>query len=158
MKAASVHEIKKELGSIASAKLVALCMNLVKYKKDNKELLTYLLFHAHDEQAFVVLVKEEMDTLFLDVNTSSVYLAKKTLRKILRTITKYIRYTESKQVELDLLMYYCRGVKALNLDMESSVVLTNLYNQQLKKIQKAISTLHEDLQFDFQEELASLVS
>lgn len=158
MKAASVHEIKKELGSIASANLVALCMNLVKYKKDNKELLTYLLFHAHDEQAFVVLVKEEMDTLFLDVNTSSVYLAKKTLRKILRTITKYIRYTESKQVELELLMYYCRGVKALNLDMESSVVLTNLYNQQLKKIQKAIATLHEDLQFDFQEELASLVS
>ena len=158
MKAASVHEIKKELGSIASANLVALCMNLVKYKKDNKELLTYLLFHAHDEQAFVVLVKEEMDALFLDVNTSSVYLAKKTLRKILRTITKYIRYTESKQVELELLMYYCRGVKALNLDMESSVVLTNLYNQQLKKIQKAIATLHEDLQFDFQEELASLVS
>lgn len=158
MKAASVHEIKKELGSIASANLVALCMNLVKYKKDNKELLTYLLFHAHDEQAFVVLVKEEMDALFLDVNTSSVYLAKKTLRKILRTITKYIRYTESKQVELELLMYYCRGVKALNLDMESSVVLNNMYNQQLKKIQKAISTLHEDLQFDFQEELASLVS
>jgi hypothetical protein len=157
MKAASVHEIKKELSTIDSVKLINICMNLVKYKKDNKELLTYLLFHSDDEHEFVNSVKLEMDQLFQDVNTSSVYLAKKTLRKILRTVSKYIRYTESKQVEIELLMHYCRGFQALNLKVEESVVLTNLYSQQLKKINKSISSLHEDLQFDFQQELEALL-
>jgi len=157
MKSASVHELKKELSTVDPAKLLELCMYLAKYKKDNKEFLTYLLFHAHDEQDFVLAVKEEMDSLFLDVNTSSIYLAKKTLRKILRILTKYIRYTASKTVQIEVLMHYCACFKALGLDVESSAVLSNLYAQQLKKIQKALATLHEDLQYDYREELSTLL-
>lgn len=157
MKSASVHELKKELIALDSSKLVDLCMALAKYKKDNKEFLTYLLFQAEDEREFIVSVKEEIDVLFVGVNTSSIYLAKKTLRKILRVLTKYIRYTASKTVEIEVLMHYCLRFKALELDMESSAVLTNMYAQQIKKIEKTLAGLHEDLQYDYKMELETLL-
>ena len=64
MKAASINEIKKELIELDSKAVQDLCMRLAKYKKENKELLTYLLFEAHDEAAFNNDVKTEMDELF----------------------------------------------------------------------------------------------
>ena len=48
MKAATVHELKEELKHRSAAQLVELCNRLVRFKKENKELLTYLLFEAHD--------------------------------------------------------------------------------------------------------------
>jgi hypothetical protein len=64
MKAASINEIKKELGELDAKALRDICMRLAKYKKENKELLTYLLFEAHDEAGYVNAVKSEMDELF----------------------------------------------------------------------------------------------
>ena len=53
MKASTVHEIKTELNHLKSDDLVELVLRLSKFKKENKELLTYLLFEAHDEQGFI---------------------------------------------------------------------------------------------------------
>ena len=44
MKAAGVKEIKKELNDRSKEELAELCLKLSKFKKENKELLTYLLF------------------------------------------------------------------------------------------------------------------
>ena len=51
MKAATIQEIKLELSETSPAKLKQLCLHLAKFKKENKELLTYLLFESHDEAA-----------------------------------------------------------------------------------------------------------
>ncbi|MDO9156299.1 MAG: hypothetical protein Q7U17_05460, partial [Sediminibacterium sp.] len=56
MKAASVHEIKQALLSNSSKELAELCLRLAKFKKENKELLTYLLFEAHNEEAYIAEV------------------------------------------------------------------------------------------------------
>ena len=53
MKAATIHEIKQELNTTPPAALLDLCLRLAKYKKENKELLTFLLFEAHDEAAYI---------------------------------------------------------------------------------------------------------
>ncbi|WP_301923170.1 hypothetical protein [Ferruginibacter sp.] len=82
MKAASISDIKQELNNIAPAKLLELCLRLAKYKKDNKELLNYLLFEANDEQAYIGNVKNEMEKEFAAINTSNLYFVKKSLRKI----------------------------------------------------------------------------
>ena len=63
MKAATIHEIKQELSTVKPGELVELCLRLGKFKKENKELLTYLLFEAHDEQGYIQGVKKEMDEL-----------------------------------------------------------------------------------------------
>ncbi len=136
MKSATLNELKKELQELSPKQVQDLCIRLAKYKKDNKELLTFLLFEAHDESAYIQSIKEEIDELFVDVNKRNVYLAKKTLRKIVRTANKYIRYSGSKTVQLEVLIYFCKGMKKTGIAIRSSSVLENLYEQQLKKIRK----------------------
>jgi hypothetical protein len=156
MKAATLSELKAELHTIPPSRLMELCLHLAKYKKENKELLSYLLFEAVDEQGFIKSVKDEIDDQLLNLNKSSLYLAKKTLRKILRTTNKHIRYSGLKRTEVDLLIYFCRKLKNSGVHINKSVVLTNLYLRQIQKIKKALATLHEDLQYDYEEELKSL--
>ncbi len=153
MKPAGISEIKNELGNLSAARLAALCLQLAKYKKDNKELLSYLLFEAGDMTAYLGTVKAEMDQLFTEINSSHLYFAKKTLRKILRITGKHIRYTGSRQAEAELLIYFCRKMKASGIAFENSTVLNNLYQAQLKKINAAVAGFHEDLQYDYLKEI-----
>jgi len=156
MKSATLNELKKELQELSPKQVQDLCIRLAKYKKDNKELLTFLLFEAHDEPAYIQNIREEMEELFTEVNKRNVYLAKKTLRKIVRTANKYIRYSGSKTVQIEVLIYFCQLIKKSGISIRSSSVLENLYEQQLKKIKKALSTLHEDLQYDYQREIEEI--
>ena len=156
MKAATINELKQELLDTPPVKVTELCLRLARFKKENKELLTYLLFDAHDTAAYIESVKAEMDAQFEDINKSNVYFIKKTLRKILRSTSKYSRYSGLVNVEIELLIYFCTGMKALNVSINSNAVLLNIYNNQLKKINKAIATLHEDLQYDYLREINKL--
>ncbi|MEM9142481.1 MAG: hypothetical protein AAGA86_05795, partial [Bacteroidota bacterium] len=61
MKAATVAQLKKELQHRPPDELLQLCLRLARFKKENKELLTYLLFEAHDEAGYIALVKAETD-------------------------------------------------------------------------------------------------
>jgi hypothetical protein len=157
MKAASVNEIKQELKQLNTGELTELCLRLARFKKENKELLTYLLFEAHNLPGYIESVKEQMDENFAEINTSNIYFAKKTLRKILRLANKYIRYTASKEAEADILLHYLTSFKGVKLSWHKSTALTNLYNAQLKKIRAAIDTMHEDLQHDYQRSVDRLV-
>jgi len=156
MKPASVNEIKKKLKETDKNELIEICQRLARFKKENKELLTYLLFEEDDLPSYIKNVKEEIDEGFLQVNISNVYFAKKTIRKILRIANKHIRYTNSKIAEVEILLHYVISFKGLNLSWQKSTALTNLYKTQLKKIDTAISTMHEDLQYDYRRELDRL--
>ena len=156
MKAATINELKQELLDTPAPKITELCLRLARFKKENKELLTYLLFEAHDTVAYIENVKAAMEVQFEDINKSNVYFVKKTLRKILRTTNKYIRYSGLANVEIELLLYFCKRMKALNISISSNPVLSNIYNNQLKKITRAIATLHEDLQYDYLREINKL--
>jgi hypothetical protein len=156
MKAATINEIKQELTNLPSSRLSELCLRLAKFKKDNKELLTYLLFESTDETAFIDTVKKEIDLEFEALPRPTLYLTKKSLRKILRTTAKQVRYTASPQAEVELLTYFCHKVRHSGIAIQHSSVLLNLYQQQLKKIRSVIATMHEDLQYDYLRELKGL--
>jgi hypothetical protein len=156
MKPATVHEIKQELLTLPASALAELCLRLAKFKKDNKELLTYLLFEATDQQAYVENVKKEIDLGFEELPKPNLYLTKKSLRKILRTTAKEIRYMGSPQAEVELLTYFCTKIRASGIPIHKQAVLTNLYQQQLKKIRGVIATMHEDLQYDYLKGLKGL--
>lgn len=157
MKAATLHELKQELTHLPPKEVLDLCLRLGRFKKENKELLTYLIFEAHDERAFIANVKADIDAEFAAIpKDNNLYLIKKSLRKILRTITKYIRFTGSKIVEVEMLLYYCKVLKQSGIPIHKTTALTNLYEGQLKKIKKALSSLHEDLQYDYSRELEEL--
>ena len=156
MKAATINEIKQELTSLPPHKLAELCLRLARYKNDNKELLTYLLFEASDEAAYIQTVKNEIDSEFTGLPKPNLYLTKKSLRKILRSLAKYIRHTGSKQAEAELLIYFCVKIKESRIRIQDSPVLVNLYRQQLKKIHAAVESFHEDLQYDYLKEIKQL--
>ena len=137
MKAASLKELKTELYNLTPEQVLNLCMHLAKYKKENKELLTYLLFEAHDEQSYIKEIKEQIDALFNDVNKSHIYLAKKTLRKILRITNKYIKYSGSKQTEVELLIYFCKKLRKSGIPLHVNTVVGNIYFRQILKIKKS---------------------
>ncbi|MEI6508417.1 MAG: hypothetical protein WCO54_08020 [Bacteroidota bacterium] len=157
MKAATLHEIKNELQKLAPSRVAEVCMRLGKYKKDNKELLTYLLFEADDENTFISGVKEEVEKGFSEINSSTLYFAKKSIRKILRSVNRYIRYSGLKQTEVELLIHFCKTLKSSGIQYEESTAMVNLYQSQIKKIRKALSSLHEDIQYDFNRDLEILL-
>jgi len=156
VKTASLNELKNELSSQKADEILALCLRLAKYKKENKELLTYLLFEAFDEHGYIENIKKEIDLQLEGMNKNNVYYIKKSLRKTLRIANKYIKYSASKQTEIEVLIYFCTKLKDSELPIQTNNILKNLYQRQLERIKKALSTLHEDLQFDYKEDIDSL--
>jgi len=77
MKSATVKELKDELSSHSQKELVELCLGLAKFKKENKELLTYLLYEANNEDAYIIGIKNELDEAFKEMNKQSFYLIKR---------------------------------------------------------------------------------
>lgn len=126
------------------------------FQKENKELLTYLLFESSDELSYIAGIKKEIDEQFDQINRKSYYLIKKSVRKILATTRKYIRYSQKKQTEVELLLYFCTKLRRLSPPIQKNTGLMNLYNRQIDAIIKKISSLHEDLQHDYSLELAGL--
>jgi hypothetical protein len=47
-------------------------------------------------------------------------------------------------------------VKDARIPIDTSVVLSNLYNREIEKIKTTLSKLHEDLQYDYKQELERL--
>ena len=157
MKPVTIKKIKDELHYKSSQELIELCLKLSKFKKDNKELLSYLLFDVEDEATYIYNVNEYSTLLFGDINTKSFFYIRKSVRKILKLTKKYIRYSKKKETEVELLLHFCKELKKLSPSISKSPRLLNVYNRQLILIKKAIATLHEDLQYDYQLEFDQLL-
>ena len=149
MKAASVVELRKELEHLDKEKLKQLCLRLSRFKLENKELLTYLLFESEDESSYIQSIKNQLDTLFLDINTNSYFYVKKSLRKILRRIRKFARYSNQPETEVELLLYFCLKMQDITPSIFKNKTLTNIYNKQIESAQKKTKKLHEDLQYEY---------
>ena len=158
MKPVTIKKIQDELHYKSSQELIELCLVLSKFKKENKELLTYLMFDKEDEETYINKVKEYVTFLFEEINTKSFFYIRKSVRKILRITKKQIRYSKKKDTEVELLLHFCKELKELNPSISKSPRLQNIYNRQLLLIKKSISTLHEDLQYDYQLELDFLLN
>jgi hypothetical protein len=157
MKAATIHELKKELSHLSQGEVIELCLRLARFKKENKELLNYLLFEAHDEHAYIKGVNEEVSELFTEIpKGQGLYLAKKSIRKILRIVNKYARYSGNKATEVELRLHYCATLAESGIAIQNSTALYNLYLGQLKKIKTLTATFHEDLQYDYNRRLEEL--
>ncbi|PKP31779.1 MAG: hypothetical protein CVT99_07280 [Bacteroidetes bacterium HGW-Bacteroidetes-16] len=150
MKTATVKELKLELSTRSPKELLEICLRLSKFKKENKELLTYLLYESNDEGAYIQGVKFETDQQFEVINNQNWYLIKKSVRKILRTTKTYIRYSKNKQTEVELLIHFCTRLKNMKPSIKNNAVLTNLLERQVQMIRKSLLSLHEDLRYDYE--------
>lgn len=157
MKSATIKQLKDELSHKTASELKDLCLHLSRFKKENKELLTYLLFESHNEDAYVLSIKEQIDFQFSEINTKNFFYIRKSVRKILSQTKKYIRYSKKKETETALLLHFCKQLTMLTPSIKRSQRLQNIFDTQIRMIEKAMEKLHEDLQYDFQLELNTLL-
>lgn len=157
MKPATLKAIKDELQHQNHDEIKALVLRLARFKKENKELLSYLLFDSMDEASFIQSLKDELASDFRQINTASPFYIKKSLRKILRKIRKYSRLSSHKETEIELLLYFNQYLKEKTSFLQYPNLL-KIYQQQLISIKNKLPKLHEDLQYDFKMMLEQLSS
>lgn len=156
MKPATAVQIRKELKFRSKEELEQLCLRLSRFKKENKELLTYLLFEADHEDSYVAEVKDFITQQFEETPNTNFYRTKKRIRKILRDTKKFIRYSSVKETEVALLLHFCEKMVNFSTSIKRSKTMMQLYERQLLMIEKKIGELHEDLQLDYNSELKQL--
>jgi hypothetical protein len=153
MKSATIRELKQELQDRPAHEVMALCLRLCRFKKENKELMTYLLFEAQDEESFIESVKQELDQRFEQVNRKSPYFVRKSFRSILQHARKFIRYSSNKETEVELLLHYCRRLKEFKPDIRQHRRQLSIHQKLTGQLEKKICALHEDLHYDYLNEL-----
>lgn len=158
MKASTIKQLKDELTNKSASELKELCLQLARFKVENKELLTYLLFEASDEDQYVLNCKSFINELFSEIDTKNAYYVRKKIRKILTSTKKLIRFSKKKETEAELLLYFCENLKNYNPFYKRSNRLQSIFQTQIRMAEKAILKLHEDLQFDFQEQLENVLA
>ena len=152
MEAASVAELKKALLKLDQDQLLHACLRLVRFKKDNKELLTYLLFLSENEGAYVRYLCDEIDEQFLCTPNAH----KKTLRKIIRWMDKCLRFSGIKETEVEVRLHFCEALKASRTPYWRSKVTMNMFTGQLRKIGKASEKFHDDVKMEIQQQIEAL--
>jgi len=157
MKGSTISQLKKELSHRSSEELLTLCLRLAKFKKENKELLSYLLFEAEDENTYIERVKQEVAMQLNTINGKNYYWMRKSIRKVWKEVKKYIRYSQKKETEVELLLDFCMQLKKLSPPISRDKTLQNMLERQLASARKTIDMLHEDLQYDFNQQLEELM-
>lgn len=133
--------------------VVAMCIRLAKYKRENKELLSYLLFDSDNDELYAEQVKAELDVSFRDLDKRYSVQNKKKLAKTIRLMDKHVKFVGSKRFEAQMRIYFCCQIKNLTPSFRQHSVVQGIYSRQIDKINKAVAALHEDLQYDFIEEM-----
>ena len=156
MDTASIKQLKDTLSTLGREELIGLLLHMVKFKKENKELLTFLLFEADDLDAYVheitLLIKDEFENYRL----KTAYYKRKGCRRVLRMLKKYIKYAADKEVEVRLLLAYVSMV-AESKSFINDRVIQKIALRQLLLAEKSIVKLHEDLQYEYKLELEELM-
>jgi len=156
MKAASLHQIKKELETYSPQKMLDITLKLIKHKTENKEFVSYLLFDENDLAGYIFDLREDITGMLTDIRYLPGYQIKKILRKALKFITRYSRYTHAKETDAELLLHFCSLMKENGLLRNTNKAITVIFYKQLEKVEKMLPVLHEELQFDYHQKIEAL--
>ena len=156
MSPATIEDIKKELQTLPAKKVLELTLKLARFKKENKELLTYLLFEAGDTEGYVQSLQIEIDEMMADIHKAPSAVVKKQLRRITRLITRQGKYMASKSAAAELHLHFCTSISQHPENLLNITSAQTIYQQQVNKLSKLIPTLESDLQYDLQQKFDTL--
>lgn len=148
--------LKNELKLLPHERLTELCIKFAKYKKENKEFLAYLLFDSANEKGYVLNIKEDMNLEFSKLSGLFPRPYLNAVKKIYRNTEKYIHFSGSKETEIDLLLHFCQLIRKNYPRSFRNPSLETFYLRISKRIRKVYEQLHEDLRFDYEEEVGKL--
>lgn len=158
MEIPSLAQLKKDLAYLSEKELIEVIVDLSKFSRDNKAFLYFKLNERDQPSLFVDSVKEELEVAFLMTNTRNYHLAKKSAQGIRRKLNKLLKLSKNKSDQAELILFLCEKMKEAGYLAFRHPVIDNLYEMQLKKAKRLISTFHEDLQSDFSYRIEELES
>lgn len=150
-------ELKKELNFLQAPELKEICLRLAKHKTENKELLHFLLFYADRKEEYVEDVKALIVAEFGNLHPS-VYAATKQIRKLLRLTNKHIKFIATKYLEAEIVLAFCHEFIAHPIVTVHQKATFAVLIGQLKRLNRVIPKLEEDLQFDYQKQFDELMT
>jgi hypothetical protein len=143
-----IHLLKRELNEKNQKELIEICIGLAKLKIENKEMLTYLLFDSENPLSYAEKLKVEISNHFSELNFHYYY-STKSLRKTIRLILKYSRFTKFKQGEIELLLHFSKKFNDNIPQNTSHLPLLGLQFRCLKKAHALIQKTHPDFYADY---------
>jgi hypothetical protein len=151
----SLASLKKELNGLERKELINICARLARHKKENKELLAYLLLDADDPFYYAEKIKPLLDEPF-DAPYHSAWAFAKRLRKALRLISKYQRFTGNARGEAELLVYLMQKFQGDWRAQLTNNGIQKIILRCLVKIETLIDKMDEDYQADYTDSLRRL--
>lgn len=155
MKSESINNIKKKLLSLEPNELTLICLRLAKYKKESKELLSYLVFDSKDESQYVANVQQYCTEMIQEIKQKNSYIMIKNIRKTAKLVHKYMKFTENEVSKLEILIFFIELVKPI-INRYNLMSLDTFYVSQYKKMEALFNKLHEDYQYDFKNKMEEL--
>lgn len=151
-----LSDLKKELLELSKPELIQLCLRVAKLKRENKELLAYLIFDSGDPLFYAQKLKPEIKEVFEQPFQHAYYLTK-SMRKAMRLITKYYRFTSNKQGETELLIYLVEEFYLSWRNEYRYQALGKVIFRCLEKAQSNLKKIDEDFRADFEDPINELV-
>ena len=94
--------------------------------------------------------------MFSEINTTNYFYVKKSVRRILKKVRKYCRYSKHDETEVELLLYFCHQMCDINPSIFKNKTLSNIFFRLLNSIKNKTIKLHEDLQYEYNIEIQKL--
>lgn len=153
MQPASIETIKAELKQLPPKQVFDLLLRLARFKKENKELLTYILFESSDEPGYLQQVKAEITDELVTIDGLPAYQYKKQFRKIQRKLNKPLKYMGSKAAAVELYMHMVHMIAAKKKTIFIRAFLDKMLQQYVTKIERLLPALDPDISSDIKREL-----
>lgn len=151
-----LSDLKKELLELSKPELIQLCLRVAKLKRENKELLAYLIYDVDDPLFYAQKLKPEIKEVFNQPFQHAYYLTK-SIRKAMRLITKYYRFTSNKQGETELLIYLVEEFHQSWRYEYRYQALGKIIFRCLEKAQSNLKKIEEDFKADFEQPISELL-
>lgn len=156
MKPADSKDIKAALTKLESATLREIILRLARLKKENKELLTYILFDAADKEGYVAEINHYVTQQMGEVNVKSAHFARKSLRRILKTAWRLVKYSGDAECVIQVNLHLLEEMNKSKIPFGKSTALENIRSQVKAAIEKNLKLVHADLAHDFKRQLQKM--
>jgi hypothetical protein len=156
MHSATIDTIKTELKQLPPRQLLDLLLRLARFKKENKELLTYILFESANESEYIEQVKKEIAEEMVEIDGLPAYQYKKQFRKLQRKINKPVKYIGSKSATAELYLHMFRMISEKKKTTYLAPFLEKAMQQYIVKIEKLLPGIEDDLAADLRKQLKQI--
>lgn len=157
MHSATIDTIKTELKQLPPKEVLDLLLRLARFKKENKELITYILFESANEHEYVEQVKKEISEEMAEIDGLPGYQYKKQFRKIQRKINKPIKYIGNKSATAELYLHMARMISEKKKTNYLAPFLEKTLQQYISKIEKLLPGIEDDLAADLRKQLKQVI-